>query len=315
MIQGLKMMKARLDVRGGSAQQDRMIKDKRETLDRVVLYSYQSARIKKLEENASTVRALINPNVVKQDYDDKIISVGYEYNFAPGDVFEWENTNTKWIIYLQDLTELAYFKGDIRKCSYSIKWQEGNEINEVYAAVRGPVETSISSVSKSNMILDTPNHSLTLLIPKNEKTLKYFKRYSEFYLQGIADTNTPICWRIEGTDTISMPGIIQLHAIEYYANEHQDNIEQGLVGTIIPIIEVEDTDLIRGKTFIKPKTTEKYEYVGDEISTWKFSDDKLPIEVEINDKIITITWQKTYSGQFELSYGNSVKTIVVESLF
>lgn len=314
MIQGLKMMKARLNVRGGSAQQDRMIKDKRETLDRVVLYSYQGARIKKLEENASTVPALINPNVVKQDYDDKIISVGYEYNFAPGDIFEWENTNTKWIIYLQDLTELAYFKGDIRKCSYSIKWQDNNEINEVYAAVRGPTETSISSAAKSNMVLDTPNHSLTLLIPKNEKTLKYFKRYSEFYLQGIAKTDTPICWRIEGTDTISMPGIIQLHAIEYYANEHEDNIDEGLVGTIAPIIEVEDTDMIRGKTFIKPKMTEQYEYVGNEISTWKF-DNKLPIEVEINDKIITITWQKTYSGQFELSYGDSVKTIVVESLF
>ena len=86
------------------------------------------------------------------------------------------------------------------------------------------------------------------------------------------------------------------------------------MGTIVPIIEVEDTDMIKGKTFIKPKMTEQYEYVGNEMSTWKF-DNKLPIEVEINDKIITITWQKTYSGQFELSYGDSVKTIVVESLF
>ena len=314
MIQALESMRARLNVRGGQAQQDRMIKDKRETLDRVVLYSYQGARIRKLDKDASTVRALINPNIVKQDYDDKIISVGYEYNFAPGDVFEWENTNTKWIIYLQDLTELAYFKGDIRKCSYSIKWQEDGEVNEVYAAVRGPVETSIASIAKSNMVVDTPNHSLTLLIPKNEKTLKYFKRYSEFYLQGIAQEDTPICWRIEGTDTISMPGIIQLHAIEYYANEHEDNIEEGLVGTVTPIPEVDDTDVIKGKVFIKPKMTEQYEYVGTETSTWKF-DTKLPIEVDINDKIITVTWLKTYSGQFELSYGNATKTIVVESLF
>lgn len=314
MIQNLESMRARLNVRGGQDQQSRMIKDKRETLDRVVLYSYQGARIKKLDVEASTVRALINPNVVKQDYDDKVISVGYEHNFAPGDVFEWENTNTKWIIYLQDLTELAYFKGDIRKCSYSIKWQDDSGINETYAAIRGPVETSINSSVKSGMVLDSPNHSLNLLIPKNEKTLKYFKRYSEFYLQGIAQGDTPVCWRIEGVDTISMPGIIELTAIEYYANEHEDEIDKGLVGTIKPIIEVDDTDLIQGSTFIKPKLTTEYTYIGEETSKWSF-DTKLPIDVEINDKSIKITWLKTYSGQFELSYGSATKTIVVESLF
>lgn len=30
------------------------------------------------------------------------------------------NTGTKWIIYLQDLTELAYFKGEIRRCNYTV---------------------------------------------------------------------------------------------------------------------------------------------------------------------------------------------------
>lgn len=36
----LSNMIARLNHRGGSAQQDRMIADKRKTLDRAVLYSY-----------------------------------------------------------------------------------------------------------------------------------------------------------------------------------------------------------------------------------------------------------------------------------
>ena len=49
---------------------------------------------------------------------DKIISIGFEHDFKTGDVFEWCNTGTYWLIYLQDLTELAYFRGDIRKCSY-----------------------------------------------------------------------------------------------------------------------------------------------------------------------------------------------------
>ena len=102
---------------GGLHQQDRMIVDKKKSLDRAVLYGYQAAKVKKVNTNNS-VRALINPNKVKQDYDDKIISIGFEHNFSVGDVFLWENTNTHWLIYLQDLTELAYFKGDIRKCQY-----------------------------------------------------------------------------------------------------------------------------------------------------------------------------------------------------
>ena len=76
----LNLMQARLAVRGGDVQQDRMIKDKRETLDRVVLYSYQGAKVRDI--NSDTIaRALINPNKVKQDYDDKIISIGYEYGY------------------------------------------------------------------------------------------------------------------------------------------------------------------------------------------------------------------------------------------
>jgi hypothetical protein len=76
-----------------------MIADKRKTLDKAILYSYQGAKVKKLGEEL-VVPALINPNVVKQDYDDKVISIGNEYNYKPGTIFEWINTNSYWLIYL-----------------------------------------------------------------------------------------------------------------------------------------------------------------------------------------------------------------------
>ena len=119
---------------------------------------------------------------LKDDYDDKIISVGYEYNFAPGTVFEWLGTKTYWIVYLQDLTELAYFRGDIRRCSYEINWEDETGVHKTYAAIRGPVETKINYIQKHGISVDTPNHSLNLLMPKNEYSLAYFKRYSKFYL-------------------------------------------------------------------------------------------------------------------------------------
>ena len=302
---------------GGNTQQERMIKDKRRSLDRAVWFSYQGAKVVKADaENREPVRALINPNKLKQDYDDKIISVGYEYDFAPGTIFEWLGTNTYWLVYLQDLTELAYFRGDIRKCSYEIKWEDDKgELHQTYAAVRGPVETKINFIQKHGISVDSPNHSLNILMPKNEATLEYFQRYKKFYLQG-DDT----CWRVEAIDWISMPGILEVIAVEYFANKEEDDIEVGIVGGLIEEIENpndEQRDRILGETFIKVKKTYEYEFDGTLKADWSV-DKKYPIKFEVdknNPRKITLQWDNSYSGQFELFYGKYMKTIVVESLF
>jgi hypothetical protein len=50
-------------------------------------------------------------------------------------------------------------------------------------------------------------------------TLKRFQRYAKFYIRGSdAETNS-ICWRVEATDAISMPGILEITAHEYYSND------------------------------------------------------------------------------------------------
>jgi hypothetical protein len=51
-------------------------------------------------KEAPPVRALINPDKLKDDYDEKIVSVGFEHGFQVGDVFEWCNTKSYWLIYL-----------------------------------------------------------------------------------------------------------------------------------------------------------------------------------------------------------------------
>lgn len=316
MNNGLNLMRARLKVRGGQSQQERMIKDKRETLDRVVLYSYQGARVQKLGFS-EIAPALINPNQVKQDYDDKVISIGYEYNYKPGTIFEWVNTGTKWLIYLQDLTELAYFRGDIRKCSYEIKWKdEDGNLQSTYIALRGPKETKFDTSIKEGISFDFPNHSLNMLMPKTPETLKYFTRYSEFYLQGLSEGDTPICWRVEAIDSISMPGILEINAVEHYINEDEDDVEQGLVGELIvdPIPPEPAAADILGEVFIKPKRTYEYEYSGAAEGNWHW-DTKLPLEVKVDGKKAKIKWTTTYTGQFILAFGDTEKTIVVESLF
>lgn len=313
MNNGLKLMRARLQYEGGIAQQDRMIKHKKDTLDKVLLYSYQGAKVQKLGSETVDL-ALINPNQVKQNYDDKIISISYDCNYTPGTIFDWVNTGTKWLIYLQDLTELAYFKGDIRKCSYEISWKnEDGEVKTTYAAIRGPVEANLNTSVKENISFNFPNHSLNILLPKNEDTLAYFTRYSEFYLKSLFEDMAPVCWKIQATDSISMPGILEINAIEYYINDFEDNVEEGLVGDLIVETIPEPSDVeIEGEIFIKPKKT--YTYTCDNGGEWSW-DKRLPIDATISGNTITLKWTTTYTGQFVLKCGDKEKTIVVESLF
>lgn len=321
-IPGIPEAARMLKLHGGYFQQNRMIKDKRKSLEKALLYSYQSAFVKKYTNNsdqeAKKVRALINPNKLKPDYDDKIISIGFEEGFEPGDIFEWVDTNTYWIIYLQQQSEAAYFRGDIRKCSFQISWKDGDQVNTTFAAIRGPVETKINYIQKHGVSMDTPNYSLHILMPKNENTLKYFKRYAKFYLQNI-DTPDPVCWRVEAVDSISMPGIIEINAIEYYINEHADDVENGVVdGLIMKPIEPNSPEVeeaIVGETFIKPYKTYEYEFNGALIADWGVDREDLPLEYEIEGYYIKLKWTQSYSGQFVLSYGDYYKTIVVESLF
>ena len=316
-IQGVNNQFVRLNHQGGNLQQNRMIKDKRRSLDRALVYSYQGADVRKTDSASDEyVRALINPNKLKQDYDDKIISVGYEHHFECGDIFEWKGTETYWLIYLQDLTELAYFRGDIRKCSHQINWEDENGKHSTYAAIRGPVETKINYIQKHGISVDNPNYSLNILLPKTADTLSYFQRYNKFYL---ADDELKVCWRIEAIDWLSMPGILEINAVEYYANEFEDNLEDGTVGTLKtePINPnnsfIENT--IVGETFIKPKREYEYEYIGNLVGKWSVKEN-YPIQLIQDGKKVKLRWLNTYSGQFDLIYADCFKkTIVVQSLF
>lgn len=309
-------MAARLKQHGGFPQQDRMIKDKRRSLDKAVLYSQQGAKVQKLDSDV-VARALVNPNKLTMDYDNKILSVGYEYDYKPGDVFKWLNTDTYWIVYLQDLTELAYFRGDIRKCRQTISWKDENgDVQTTQAAVRGPVETKINFIQKSGISVDEPNHSLNIIIPKNKDTVNQFKRYKKFYLRTLEENEADICWRIEGFDTISTPGIIEITAVEYYSNEVEDDLDAGVVGGLIvdPIAPEPASELIVGENFIKPKLTYTYTYEGGEESTWEVISENKTILVNKEGKNIKVKWQQSYSGQFTLKYGSAERVIVVDSL-
>ena len=99
----------------------------------------------------------------------------------------------------------------------------------------------------------------------------------------------------------------------------EDDIDNGIVGGLIPIVEdpnPSDTGIV-GNSFIKVKGTYDFEFTGDSVGSW-FIHEKYPVRFTVdadNPKKISLAWIAPYSGQFELSYGDYKKTIVVESLF
>lgn len=303
---GFYNLKKRLHINGGMDQQQRMIDNKKDSFKKALLYSYQSVKITKTTEEEA-VRALINPNRLSVDYDEKTISIDFDSKYQCGDIFEWLGTRTYWIIYLQQLSEQSYFRGNIRRCTHKISWLDENKQEQsTYVALRGPVEQSLDNSTKHAISVDSPNYTLSMLIPNNENTKKYFVRYSKFYLQ-----NSNMCWRVEAVDDITSPGVIEVYAKEYFANDQED--ANGVVGSLIETPQFPDSE-IEGETFIKTKRTYTYTYKGKQSGEWQI-DKKYPIEYEINEKSITLKWTASYNGQFDLSFGNEVKTIVVESLF
>ena len=323
-LDGIQRMATELDYQGGFPQQHRMIYDKYRSFQKALLHSYQAAIIKKVSaEPTPPIRALINPNKLKMDYDEKVVSVGFEHGYKVGDVFQWLSSSTYWLIYLQELSELAYFRGAIRRCNYQIKWEdEDGNLHQSYVVVRGPVETKIDSYEKHGRVLDMPNYSINILMPSNDETIKAFRRYSKFYLSGENVIDNSICWRVEAVDSFSSPGILQLNAVEYYANEQED--ADGIVGTLIEVPADPNPDAstsiysISGETFIKPKL--EYTYKINKVVKGAWSTDReVPVKLTpyTNDTEngVVLYWKSTYSGEFDLLFGPYKKHIIVKSLF
>ena len=111
-MSSLDNLQKRLNYYGGPKQEERMNSDKLRSLRKALLYSYQ-AQTAILTDNRE-FRCLINHDKLKEDYDDKIISIPYrdiclnadkignktsdgmqDIGMKVGDTFTWKETNTR----------------------------------------------------------------------------------------------------------------------------------------------------------------------------------------------------------------------------
>ena len=211
----LSTMKKRIQYAGGDAD-GRNVKGKLKSFLGALQNSYQAEWIilnEYDEESKIKWRCLINPDKLKEDYDQKEISIQFESGLKEGDVFYWERTNTHWLVYLQEYSEEAYFRAAIRRCDYQINVKE----NKYWVYIRGPIETTLQWDSKHNLSINKTNQSILMYVPKNEETSSFFSRHEIIKFNGHN-------WKVAAVDRYSQKGVIEVSLDEYFNNEMEDNM-------------------------------------------------------------------------------------------
>ena len=301
-------MKRRINYYGGAAQQDRMIRDRLWTLMRATKHSYQAARFNRYPEYEKEVVGVFNPVTVNQDYDTKMISTPFDSGYKVGDVFRWENTQTLWIIYNQNLTELAYFRGSTRRCNYMVRWVNGErELCETPISVIGPSMPDhtrmINGMMAGSFIV--PSGNLICLVTDNQKNRGYFHDDQTFIILGIS-------YRVTNIDRLSMPGVIQIHATEYTTNMIEDDVEEDIrnAWNIQPIIPEHQSEYgIEGPMSVKPYEEAEFTAIVKG-GTWFIAENReggkrLPakfVEYDCSQKVVHVYWDAPQRGGYTLLY-------------
>lgn len=235
-MSGLDRMRKRASFNGYDVRDKLNVKGKFNSFKDALRSSYQAENI---TFKGHKCRCLINPDKIKENYDQKEISINSKYGMKNGDVFCWDRTNTHWLVYLQELSEEAYFRASIRRCDYQIDVNE----HKYWIYLRGPVETALVWRQKHQIETNELNYSIMFYIEKNEETVEFFKRFKVVKFDG----NN---WRVSTTDKYSQQGIMEVYLEEYYNNPIEDAM-------IEPVVIEPDKrhPYIDGPQFVRPFDT------------------------------------------------------------
>lgn len=310
----------RLNYYGGNAE-NRMIQDKVRSLDKALLYSYQGVTISLADkenpnEFTRDFRALLNPNKLNLDFDNKILSIPYkeiqlnaprvgkmseglvETGVKCGDVFYYPETDTYWIIYMQFLEERGYFRAEVRLCEKA--FEIDGRIYHVYW--RGPIEEAIDWKIKSGDIWNNLNYSAMMYVTKNVQTDEYFKRFTKIEIDGKM-------WETQVVNREAGEGILKIALKETYNNtiekESQEEQKRKEEEQKQQQAQIESPEAyIEGPQEVKPYEIVTYKVCGmpyQDNAFWKISNKKANI-LSVGDFDMTMEIVTGRSGEIEISY-------------
>lgn len=319
----LDLLKKRLQFSGGN-QEGRMIEGKLKSLKKALIHSYQAATA--ILADGREFRCLINPDKLKMDYEDKIISIPFEdiclnkdrvgttteglekIGMKAGDVFTWKETNTFWLVYLRRYEEDAYFRAEIRKCDYEIEIND----NKYKVYIAGPSKARIDWMTKSTqggVSWNNLNYDAMMYLTKNEETEKYFHRFSKIKVCGRP-------WEVVMVDSISTEGVLQVALKEDFTN----SIEEAAAAEKQPEPEIDTTlPYIDGDAIVYPYDEKSYTIQNASNGIWAVDNKSKVSIINQTSQQADIVITTGRSGQFKLLYQREneddiVLDITIESL-
>ena len=279
---------ARLTALGGD-QLGRINRQKLKSLQWALKNDYNSRLIKTPLYSAWPALITTDSGGLKADYDKKFVSVEFDSGLESGDVFEVLADGTHWMIYLPVLTETAYLRSEIIRCRYTLEIDG----TSYWVYFQGPTETDLRWFIKNAINVNELNLSGTIYIKLTPQTREFFKRFTHIKVDNHI-------WEVQVTDSISVPGILELEVQEYYDNPIAE----------LPEIKKETEDsVIVGETTV-PQDTEIGYYIPKSYLKkkyeWKVTGNPRVriLEVLNNGNMCKVKVFDGAVGNYTISYGD-----------
>ena len=153
------------------------------------------------------------------------------------------------MVYLPILTETAYLRSEIIRCRYTLAI--GDETYWIY--FQGPTETDLRWFMKRGINVNELNLSGTIFIKNTPTTRDFFERFTHIKVDGHI-------WEVQVTDSISVPGILELEVQEYYDNP---------IAELPEIVRGQEESVIVGENVVEQDSTVGY-YIPREYMNNKY---------------------------------------------
>ena len=335
-MSALDNMRKRLQFNGGEQQQSRMIEDKLKSLKRALLHSYQAGTM--IIDNPDYIegsdepiklefRCLMNPDKMTFNEDKKMLSIPFKdiclnkpragktsdglipVPISCGSNFIWKETSTRWLVTLQYLTELAYFRADVRKCfPYPLTIDD----TPYWFSSVGENEEITEWLRHNREEWNKLNYTRTIYIKRDEVTLNYFKRFAIINLPNIQGELEP--WEVQAVSPNSIENILIVHVKEYFKNQF-DEVSKEEQQKIQEEHEINEDYVVT----VYDKFAFRTKYIED--ATWEIKNKTTGVQLDIDavvsegDTIATIQLLTGKTGEFDVYYNNILlQHVVVKSI-
>ena len=317
-MSALDSLKQRINYYGGPVQEKRMNHDKLWSLKRALHYSYQGQTA--VLEDGREFKCLINHDKLKEDYDDKIISIPYEdvclnmpseegfdyIGMQVGDTFTWKETNTRWIVIQEILEENAYFRGTIRKAEDEVI------INGYpYYGYLGKWSKDELWHTKGLNSWSEMGYEVVLYITRNEETEDFFHRFKKVTINNRV-------WEVQMVNDITSETMLIIYLKEAFINEFDPVINTTNEENNSQETDVDMEYTILGEDTVNPFDKIVYTIENIEGGDWVLVGSKARI-IEKTENSVTISIVSAKSGNIEIKYvkNNEIiatKNVVIKSL-